>query len=70
MENFNIVSGLKRYKIAYEKITSMEDFVSLLKGLDIRFTHLEGNIPEDFKEIIKKGLVVEIGEETTYERKN
>jgi len=50
----------KTFKIDFPKITTLEDVVAILKGMDLTITQYDETIQEKFKPMFDKGLLIEI----------
>lgn len=44
----------KTYTIDCEKLNALDDVISVLRGMDIRYTNIEGNIPDYLKKYLKE----------------
>jgi hypothetical protein len=50
----------KTLKIDFPKITTLEDVVAILKGMDLTINQYDETIQEKFKPMFDKGLLIEI----------
>ena len=53
----------KTFDIDYSKVKTIEDVVTVLKGLQITVNWYQEDCPEKFKEIYEKGFLIERVEE-------
>jgi hypothetical protein len=51
---------LKKFKIDYSKVESLEQVIDILKVMNLSILWYTDNCPEQFKELHKKGLLVEV----------
>ena len=49
----------KRFVIDFDKVTTLEDVVAILKGMDLRIQWYAEDCPEQAKEMYEKGLLIE-----------
>ena len=50
----------KRFKIDFTKVTTLQDTIAILKALDLHISWYWDEIPEQFKELHEKGMLIEI----------
>ena len=54
------VATQKRYIIDFDKVKTVDDIKSILKGLDISVSIINNAPPENIKEVLDRGLLKEI----------
>jgi len=50
----------KTFKIDFPKITTLEDVVAILKGMDLTINQYDETIPDKFKPMFDRELLIEI----------
>jgi hypothetical protein len=53
------------FKINLKKVTSLDDVVAILRGMDLTITQYGEEIPKQFKSMFDKGLLIEATNGTT-----
>ena len=54
------IATQKRYIIDFDKVKTVDDIKSILKGLDISVSIMNNAPPENIKEVLDRGLLKEI----------
>ena len=49
----------KSFKIDFSKVTTLDDVVDILKAMDLTVFQYDETIPEKFKTLFDKGLLIE-----------
>jgi hypothetical protein len=49
----------RSFKIDFTKVTSLEDVIDILNGMDLTVFLYDETIPEKFKSMFDKGLLIE-----------
>lgn len=70
MENFDLNSSIKMYKIDFDKVKSLQDVIEILKALDFTLFVSNDNVSENLKYFFDNGLIKETGEEKHFLRKD
>jgi hypothetical protein len=60
VQSDNTVSTIHKFKIDYSKIESLEQVIDILKATGLTYHWFGDDCPEQFKDLYKRGLLVEI----------
>jgi hypothetical protein len=70
MENFDLNSSRKTYEIDWDKVSSLEDVISILKPMNMKiYRNNNQELPDIVEALFDKGLLKEVAEENIFSRK-
>ena len=49
----------RNFKIDFTKVTTLDDVIDIIKAMDLTVTQYNETIPEQFKPMFDKGLLIE-----------
>jgi len=54
----------RSFKIDFTKVTSLDDVIAILNGMDLTVFLYDETIPEKFKTLFDKGLLIQVTNDT------